>query len=203
MKGVIFIFTFFACLAGRSQVGIGTTEPGAQLDIVASNPDNPENIDGLLIPRLKNFPATNPGSSQNGMLIFLDIDLNDFSQGFYYWNHQKTAWQPIGGDKKVANFYEENTTESPENIDDPIFRKGSIGIGAEEINSRLQIAINPNEDEDIKKGIEIDNNNSAKTRNTYGIELRNRSKTDAVKYGLKTSVSGDGEGEHYGIYSVT
>lgn len=203
MKGAVFIFSFFLCLSGKSQVGIGTTEPEAQLDIVASNPESPENIDGMLIPRLKNFPATNPGPSQNGMLIFLNNDLNDFTKGFYFWNNQQTAWSPVGADKKAANFYEENTTESPENIDDPIFRKGNIGIGAEEITSRLQIAINPNEDEDIKKGIEIDNNNSAETRNTYAIEMINRSKTNAVKYGLKSSVSGDGEGEHYGIHNVT
>ncbi|WP_372918410.1 hypothetical protein [Salegentibacter sp.] len=203
MKWTVLFIVFFSHISLHSQVGVGTTSPGAQLDIVASDPSNPENIDGLLIPRLNSFPSGNPGATQHGMLIFLNKDLPLFPSGFYYWHNNESEWKSIVSDAQAANFYEEKTSESPGNIDEPIFRKGNIGIGTEEIVSKLQIAINPGEDLDIKKGLEIDNSNSADTRNTYGIEVRNRSKTNAKKYGIKNHVTGDGGGKRYGIYNTT
>ncbi|HSP12260.1 MAG TPA: hypothetical protein VLO29_07015 [Salegentibacter sp.] len=203
MKWTVLFIVFFSPFSLLSQVGVGTTSPGAQLEIVASDPSNPANIDGILIPRLNSFPSGNPGAAQHGMLIFLNKDLPLFPAGFYYWHNNESEWKSIVADAKAENFHEENTSESPGNIDDPIFRKGSIGIGAEEIFSKLQIAINPGEDLDIKKGIEIDNSNSENTRNTYGIDIKNRSKTNAIKYGIKNHVTGDGGGKRYGIYNST
>jgi hypothetical protein len=202
MKATLLFFIFFSPFLIFSQVGVGTTTPGAQLDIVASNPSNPENIDGLLIPRIDNLPAVNPGAAQDGIMIYLKKDLPKFPIGFYYWHNPDSEWKPIGPDAKTANFYEENTLESPGNIDAPIFRKGNIGIGTDEIESKLQIAINPGVDLDIKKGIEVVNANSADTRNTYGIEIKNSSKTNAIKYGLKNHVTGDGGGKRYGFYNT-
>lgn len=203
MKWTVLFIVFFSPLLVLSQVGVGTTSPGAQLDIVASNPSNPENIDGLLIPRVNSFPAVNPGAAQHGMLIYLSNNLPKFPTGFYYWDNPDTEWKSIVSDAKAANFYEENTLESPGNIDAPIFRKGNIGIGTDEIVSKLQIAINPGVDLDIKKGIEVVNSNSEVTKNTYGIEVKNNSKTNAIKYGIKNHVTGDGGGERYGIYNTT
>ncbi|UBZ05843.1 hypothetical protein LDL76_10720 [Salegentibacter mishustinae] len=203
MKKIILYYFLLFAIPVISQVGIGTTEPGAQLDIVATDINNPSKIDGILIPRIKKFPSQDPGSEQHGMLIFLSDDFNNSPAGFYYWHHQEGEWKSIVSDAKAANFYEPFTTESPGNINDNLFRKGNIGIGTEDIESKLQIAINPGDAEDIKKGLEIDNNNPEKTRNTYGIEITNRSKTDAIKYGLKLNVSTDGEAERYGIYNVT
>lgn len=203
MKWTVLFIVFFSPFLVLSQVGVGTTSPGAQLDIVASNPANPENIDGLLIPRINSFPAVNPGPAQHGMLIYLSTNLPKFPAGFYYWYNPDAEWKSIVSDAKSANFYKENTLESPGNIDDPIFRKGNIGIGTEQIVSKLQIAINPGVDLDIKKGIEVVNSNSEVTRNTYGIEVKNGSKTNAIKYGIKNHVTGDGGGERYGIYNTT
>ena len=137
------------------------------------------------------------------MLIFLSENFNNSPSGFYYWHHRENIWKSIVDDAKAANFYKPNSTESPGNIVDNIFREGNIGIGTEEIESKLQIAINPDDSQDIKKGLEIDNNNSAETRNTYGIEIRNRSKTNAIKYGIKLNISGEGEGERYGLHLNT
>ncbi|MGW1455390.1 hypothetical protein ACWBC2_10420 [Salegentibacter agarivorans] len=203
MKKIILFYFLILATTAFSQVGIGTTEPGAQLDIVASDKDSPSNIDGILIPRLKKFPSQNPGSAQHGMLIFLSENFNNSPSGFYYWHHQENTWKSIVADAKAANFYKPNSTESPGNIQDNIFRKGNIGIGTEEIESKLQIAINPDDSQDIKKGLEIDNNNSAETRNTYGLDIKNRSKTNNIKYGIKNHVTGDGNGIRYGIYNST
>ncbi|OEY72691.1 hypothetical protein [Salegentibacter salarius] len=203
MKKIILYYFLLFAIPVISQVGIGTTEPGAQLDIVATDINNPSKIDGILIPRIKKFPSQDPGIEQHGMLIFLSEDFNNSPAGFYYWHEQEGEWKSIVSDAKAANFYEPNTTESPGNITANLFRKGNIGIGTEDIVSKLQIAINPGDTQDIKKGLEIDNNNPEKTKNTYGIEIKNRSKTDAVKYGIKNHVTGDGEGIRYGIYSTT
>jgi hypothetical protein len=203
MKRIVLYYFLILAFPAVSQVGIGTTEPGAQLDIVATDIDNPAKIDGILIPRIKKFPSQNPGNEQHGMLIFLSENFNNYPTGFYYWHQQESKWKSIVSDAKAADFYEIGDTESPGNIEDNIFRTGNIGIGTEDIASKLQIAINPDDAQDIKKGLEIDNNNSAETRNTYGIEIRNRSKTNAIKYGIKLNVSGEGEGERYGIYNVT
>ncbi|WP_037320123.1 hypothetical protein [Salegentibacter sp. Hel_I_6] len=203
MKRFIFSYFLFFAIPVFSQVGIGTTEPGAQLDVIATDTDNPSKIDGILIPRIKKFPSQNPGVEQHGMLVFLSQTFNNSPTGFYYWHQQESEWKSIVSDAKAVNFYKPNTTQSPGNIDDNLFRKGNIGIGTEEIQSKLQIAITSDDAQDIKKGLEIDNNNSAETRNTYGIEIRNRSKTNAIKYGLKLNVSSEGEGERYGIHNVT
>lgn len=79
-----------------SQVGIGTTTPSATLDIPSSNVSNPTNTDGILIPRIDNFPSTDPTSAQDGMLVFVTGDGTP-AQGFYFWNHSSTAWTAIGG----------------------------------------------------------------------------------------------------------
>jgi len=66
LYSIIILFSVFA----NAQIGIGTTSPNAQLDITASSSSTPANNDGILIPRIAAFPATNPTSSQNGMMVF-------------------------------------------------------------------------------------------------------------------------------------
>ena len=52
------ILLFF--IQSSAQVGINTTSPNAQLDIVASDTATPSNADGLLIPRINAFPVKYP-----------------------------------------------------------------------------------------------------------------------------------------------
>ncbi len=79
-----------------AQVGIGTTTPQAILDVQSSNPANPSSTDGILIPRVSDFPATAPGANQNGMLIFLDTQVGINKPNFYYWDHPNSKWEEIG-----------------------------------------------------------------------------------------------------------
>ena len=71
---LIFGFTTIA------QVGIGTTDPKAQLDITAGT--TPSEKDGLLIPRLDDYP-TGVTTAQDGMLVFM-TGAGSPSKGFYY-----------------------------------------------------------------------------------------------------------------------
>ncbi|MDT0675969.1 hypothetical protein [Autumnicola musiva] len=201
MKSVIFTFLFFPLLL-QAQVGIGTTNPRAQLDIVAADKANPAQIDGILIPRIEKFPLTNPGTEQNGMLVFLSKDVNGFTSGFYYWLASENNWKAMAANSASSNFYKPGTSMSPNNITDVAYREGNVGIGTDLITSKLQIAIPAGKDLNIKKTLEVDNNNSASDNlTTYGIVNDNRSATNGTKYGIKTNVGGNGTGIHYGIFN--
>ncbi|MGA9324989.1 MAG: hypothetical protein WBV11_16460 [Salegentibacter sp.] len=201
MKFIKFLPLIFPCLL-FSQVGIGTTSPKASLDIAVSDKTNPSGIDGILIPRLEKFPTVNPTADQHGMLVFLTKAFQGFSIGFYYWNATENKWKSIVSDAATANFYKEGTAASPNNIDDPLFRKGNVAIGTEQATAKLQIAIESITDLAIKKGLEIDNRNMATDNlTTYGFVNTNRSATNGNKYGIKSNVNGDGIGIHYGIFN--
>ncbi len=99
MKQILTLFAviFFSTLL-HSQVGINNTNPKASLDITASNQANPSNTDGLLIPRIDDFPATNPAAAQNGMMVYLTTTSGSNAPGFYYWNNGSSTWlSAIGG----------------------------------------------------------------------------------------------------------
>lgn len=204
MKFMYLFIMLFITSSIYSQVGIGTTSPKAQLDIVATSKDNPSNIDGILIPRIENFPSENPGPDQNGILVFLNKNIPGFNSGFYYWSMPEARWKPILADASASNFYKPGTSVSPNNLTDLIYRDASVGIGTDQITSRLQVAIGSGKDLTLKKGLEVDNANSATDNlTTYGIISDNRSLTNGTKYGIKTNVGGAGNGIHYGIFNET
>lgn len=95
-KNYLFLIFLSFSIAAFSQVGINTTNPNAALDIEASNSTSPSSSDGLLIPRIDAFPSTDPGSAQNGMLVYLTATDNGNSPGFYYWENFSGSWTSIG-----------------------------------------------------------------------------------------------------------
>ena len=86
-----------------SQVGINTVLPNAQLDIRSSNQATPSSTDGLLIPKIDVFPATNPTAAQQGMLVYLTTATtflgNPKSIGFYYWDNVSSDWIAVGNNQ--------------------------------------------------------------------------------------------------------
>lgn len=80
-----------------AQVGVNTTNPQAMLDIRSSNPAAPSTTDGLLIPKIHQFPNPNPGEDQQGMLVYLTTAQGPQLPGFYYWDYTTTTWIPIRG----------------------------------------------------------------------------------------------------------
>ncbi|SDS41384.1 hypothetical protein SAMN04487764_2162 [Gillisia sp. Hel1_33_143] len=201
MKNLFIFISILSMNFFYAQVGISTSNPQAQLDIVAGSPENPSTIDGILIPRIEKFPLTNPSAAQHGMMVFLKTATTLATSGFYFWNNTSSKWEPISG-ISGSNFYKPGSTVSPNNINDAIFRKGNMGIGTEDITAKLQVALNSTLDTSIKKALEVDNNNPATDNlTTYGIISDNRSATNGNKYGIKNNVGGIGNGIHYGIFN--
>ena len=127
---LLFIPFFAIC-----QVGINTSSPKAQLDIVSNTPDTPLGIDGILIPRIHKFPADPPTKDQHGMLVFLNSKVPTQKSGFYFWNNDSLKWESLSGNAS-ENFYRPTTTVSPNNITDPLFRNGNIRIGTTDITTK-------------------------------------------------------------------
>ncbi len=80
-----------------AQVGINNISPNASLDITASNQASPASNDGLLIPRIDAFPATDPTAAQHGMMVYLTTTDAGNPPGFYFWNQATTSWDSISG----------------------------------------------------------------------------------------------------------
>ncbi|MGJ8683710.1 MAG: tail fiber domain-containing protein [Nonlabens sp.] len=88
---------FFTAFA-KAQVGIGTQDPKAALDIRATA--NPQES-GILIPKLAAFP-TGVTADQDGMLVYIDGSLAT-SKGFYYYEEVTDTWIPIAGAAAADN----------------------------------------------------------------------------------------------------
>lgn len=184
-----------------SQVGVGTSSPQAQLDIVSNSPDDPNIIDGILIPRINRLPSSQPSQDQHGMLVYLNKDLTEFKSGFYFWNNNSKKWEAIGG-SSLGAFYKPGTNTAVQNGEEAAYRMGNIGIGTQEILSKVQVALTGVDQ--VRRGLEVDNNHPA-TDNlaTYAIIGNNRSASNGAKYGIKNNVSGLGTGVKYGIFNET
>ena len=96
----------FLGFTGFSQVGINNTDPKASLDISATNSATPANTDGLLIPRIEDFPATDPTAAQQGMMVYLTTTSGSNPPGFYYWDNNAgpATWvSVVGGSVQKIN----------------------------------------------------------------------------------------------------
>lgn len=123
-----------------SQVGINTTTPNAQLEVKSTNQATPTNTDGLLTPKIDAFPAINPSTTQQGMLVYLTTISGSNQPGFYYWDNPTTSWIGItASNNSDADFYKIGTTVAPTTINDDMFHLGKVAIGRNFANATLDI----------------------------------------------------------------
>ncbi|MGB3606716.1 MAG: tail fiber domain-containing protein [Psychroserpens sp.] len=87
ISAALLLFVLFV----NAQVGIGNTDPKAQLDISAGT--IPSEKDGILIPRMAEFPS-GVNADQDGMLVFITDSVLQ-NRGFYYYDHQSMSWVEI------------------------------------------------------------------------------------------------------------
>ncbi|MBT8261304.1 MAG: hypothetical protein KJO05_00675 [Bacteroidia bacterium] len=151
----LFILVFFA-QGILAQVGIGTTSPKSMLDIPASNSTSPASTDGILIPRIDNFPSTNPGADQDGMLIFLRTAAPGNPKGFYYWDNTLTDWISYNDEWK-DNFVTQSRGDYDGNliyanqagiggVDVVVLDSGQIGMGTSNLEENLELKIDGDND---------------------------------------------------------
>lgn len=140
----LLLFVLFISTSIKAQVGINNTDPKSILDISASSITAPSNTDGILIPRVNDFPAVNPGSDQNGMMIFLQNSVGTQSKGFYYWDHPNSRWFSVGAEE-----WQPGTNSSGDDLiyatraklsgtDVVITNDGRIGFGTEDPVERFE-----------------------------------------------------------------
>jgi hypothetical protein len=185
-------FVIVLCLIiqfADAQIGIGTTTPRATLDILSSNQAAPANIDGILIPRVDTFPATNPTASQNGMLVFLTTVSGANQPRFYYWNNASSAWVGINSTvSSDADWYKVGTTTAPTLISDNMFHTGNVAIGKNTANYPLEVT-SPNKEIGINTNY---TNNTTNAISNIGINNQISGSSTDVTYGLINDISGSG-----------
>lgn len=136
VKKLFFVACHLFGVLSFAQVGINTTTPNAQLDIRATSATAPSNTDGLLIPKVNIFPATNPTAAQHGMQVFLTTAVGTQQPGFYYWDNPTTSWVGIGGSTTGNNWaLAGNTVNAATNFmgstnnADVIFKRNNVRAG--------------------------------------------------------------------------
>ncbi len=118
-----------------AQVGINTTSPNAMLEIAPSSATAPSNTDGMIVPRISAFPATNPTLAQQGMLVYLTTTVSTFTPGFYYWDNTTTTWKAIAGVSTTGWQLNGNTVNATTdflgstNNADVIFKRNNLQAG--------------------------------------------------------------------------
>lgn len=146
----IFAFTFFALLVspyGFAQVGIKNNTPKSSVDIEASNFSAPANTDGLLVPRIDTFPATDPGVDQDGMFSFLTNAQANFKKRHHYWDNTLSEWLPFGGEwqdgynqnSEHLTYVKQAFAEYQQDV--VIMDTGRMGFGTDDPDENIEIKL--------------------------------------------------------------
>lgn len=151
---ILILFPFYS----YSQIGIGTNNPEATLDIRAKNPlGNFTTKDGLLIPRVNQLASN---GVEDGQLIFLIENKNGYQRGFYYWETTNSKWLYLGetlAQDTTNDSWSNNTTLGAvhiPNLSDGSIRNnadtdlfitddGKLGIGKVPTQAKLELRSQP------------------------------------------------------------
>ncbi len=134
MKKILFIVLLSPAFL-FAQVGIGTTNPNSSLDVRSSNQATPTNTDGLLIPKIDEFPGTNPNGGQTGMLVYV-TGTGTPTRGFYYWVDGISAWVPIQSIERINDLLDGKSDFDGSNNGSSIFLGISAGASDDSSNNK-------------------------------------------------------------------
>ncbi|WP_435579842.1 hypothetical protein [Gilvibacter sp.] len=193
---LVVLVAFLSPQVGTAQVGINTLSPNASLDIPASSLTTPSNQDGILIPRIDEFPATDPTLAQDGMLIFATGN-GSVSRGFYYWNQAGTNWVNIGGNGSDADWLELPSNSPADDIADNIYTLGNVNIGQAAVAPAPLNIYAGNNDNTIRVVFD-GTDNAAKV----GARIINSNTGTGAKVGYDITYGGSGNGQKVGFRST-
>ncbi len=221
-KSTIFLLLFFTTIIVQAQVGINTTIPNAQLDIRSTNQATPSNTDGILIPKVDAFPATNPTAAQQGMLVYLTTTSGTDLPGFYYWDNATSDWISLATSNKSwstnGNAGMNSATNFIGTTDDTdlIFKRNNFTVGMIG-NGNFSFGFN-----NFTSGITgnsnylfgsacLENNVSGSGNNAFGVWALNKNTTGNYNVAMgyssfnrNTTGGGNvGVGESSGYYNTT
>ncbi len=135
-----FLCFFYFSIPLIAQVGIGTISPNSQLDIRSTSQVSPANTDGILIPKINNFPLTNPTVAQDGMMVYATgIGIGAPFKGFYYWDNATSNWISVTGAKQIDDLSDAKS----DNLGSSLFlgrNAGFSNVGSN--NKNLGVGIN-------------------------------------------------------------
>ena len=94
MKKFLVLFTLISGYTLTAQVGIGTTDPQATLDIRAL-PNQSINNTGILIPSVNELPLPCE-EIPNGLIVFFNgLEQGNVKQGLYIFSLRDCNWRRI------------------------------------------------------------------------------------------------------------
>ena len=201
----IFIFIFVISYSAMAQVGINTTDPKASLDIQASNQATPANTDGILIPKIDEFPATNPTADQNGMMVFV-TGAGTPAKGFYFWDHAATTWALFSTGAITSEWTDHGTYISPTDgngkdvtiggNDNPFSR---LTVRSDKQAAALLTNTTPTNAVMLGLNTYLENNASATSASTAGVYNDVLGQGQGYLLGMWNRIRGDGSGKHLGV----
>ncbi|MGS2727453.1 hypothetical protein ACU8DI_12655 [Psychroserpens sp. BH13MA-6] len=196
MKTIATIILMFLSCYAYAQVGVGNTDPKASLDISASNTTTPTNEDGILIPRVDNFPVSNPGADQDGMLVFATGN-GAPSKGFYYWDNVTSSWVSVQGNED-RDWLKTGTSGPANNITDNIYTLGQVQIGSANVVNTSNLKITSDLTSNFS-GLQLLHSGSDSGEIGYGI-YNQSTITDAIRFtNFYNANSGTHNSTHYGF----
>lgn len=125
LLSAILIATSFTAFA---QVGVGTTTPGAALDVVSTTA-------GVLVPRMDTATRTGltVAADQNGMMVY-----DTTTATFWYYDHPNTTWVELGDHSVEPWFGADDDAAATTNTED-IYTMGNVGIGTTAPREKLDV----------------------------------------------------------------
>lgn len=144
MKAYISIVICLFSITVFAQVGVNTTSPNALLDISTTNPSAPSSTDGLLIPKIDEYPAINPTVLQDGMLVYATGN-GSVAKGFYYWDNNTASWISFTGAtiEKIDDLLDGKSDNDGTDDGSSIFLGINAGANDDESNNH-NVGIGPN-----------------------------------------------------------
>lgn len=196
MKKILCFTVLLGCVhILTAQVGIGTSIPAADLEIIAKAVPDPGEFNGLIIPKVAVLPGT---PAPSGLLIYLTAPSGTNLPGFYY--SDGTNYIPVAQGNNGAFVETASPTTIATNRTANITRTGNVSIGGTLNSGKLNVEVVSANTSADPTGIFVSNvNTGTATSNTQSAVFENRATNNGMKFGILNSVNGNGGGSRTGI----